>query len=316
MANAGGGGTADRRCSHRLNAIATALACRTAKVAATLDSGDPPLGSLEGPLPPLRSFSVAELLPPGSQHAVSSSELPEFPAALPDDHPAVAQFRTLGYVAIPDALTGAALGRVVETFCRGQPRAEAVWRTVTRDQSQRAFLAGDSEQTVQQYFDLPREDVMDDIEAWNSGAWGGFLVTQLADDFDAYMLALNNALVMPLLLALVGPALHLMEAGARTVLPQPPEFVQKHGPYTTWHRDYGNEGLRRPIGPVSDYCRCKCFLMLSDTEDEGGPLGLVPGSHLWRAGTPPPKYLDGIDMVSLPGHVKCAVPAGGMILFE
>jgi hypothetical protein len=247
---------------------------------------------------------------------VFPGELAEFPAALPDDHPAVAQFRKLGYVAVPDALTGPALDRVVSTFRRAQPRAEAVWRTVTQDQSQRAFLAGDSAETVQQYFDLPREDVTNDIEAWNSGAWGGFLVTQVADDFDAYMLALNNALVMPLLQALVGPALHLMEAGARTVLPQPLEFVQKHGPYTSWHRDYGNEGLRQPIGPASDYCRCKCFLMLSDTEDQGGPLGLVPGSHLWRSGTPPPKYLDGVHMASLPGHVKCAVPAGGMILFE
>jgi ectoine hydroxylase-related dioxygenase (phytanoyl-CoA dioxygenase family) len=166
-----------------------------------------------------------------------------------------------------------------------------------------------------QYFDLPREDVMDNLEAWNSGAWGGFLVTQLAEDFDAYMLALNNPLIMPLLQALVGSALHLMEVGARTVLPQPLEYVQKHGAYTRWHRDYGNDGLRRPIGPASDYCRCKCFLMLSDTEADGGPLGLVPGSHLWP-GTPPPEYLDGAHMASLPGHVKCAVPAGGMILFE
>ena len=79
----------------------------------------------------------------------------------------------------------------------------------------------------------------------------------------------------------------------------------------------GNDGLRRPIGMVdSDYCRCKCFLMLSDTAPEGGPLGLVPGSHLWRAGAPPAEYLEGSAMGSLPGHVKCAVQAGGMILFE
>ena len=80
----------------------------------------------------------------------------------------------------------------------------------------------------------------------------------------------------------------------------------------------GNDGLRRPIGMVdSDYCRCKCFLMLSDTAPQGGPLGLVPGSHLWRAGAPPAEYLEGSAMQgSLPGHVKCAVQAGGMILFE
>ena len=139
---------------------------------------------------------------------------------------------------IEDALSGAALERVVGTFRRAQPHAEAAWQAMTQDHTSRAFLAGDSKETVQQYFDLPREDVVDPIEAWNSGAWGGFLVTQRAEDFDSYMLALNNALVMPLLQALVGPALHIMEAGARTVMPQPLDYVQENGGYTSWHRDY------------------------------------------------------------------------------
>jgi hypothetical protein len=132
------------------------------------------LGSVEGIAPPLRSFTVAELLLPSSQPA-PSGEAAEFPtAALPDEHPAVVQFRRLGYVAIEDALSGAALERVVGTFRRAQPHAEAVWQAMTQDHTSRAFLAGDSKETVQQYFDLPREDVVDPIEAWNSGAWGGF----------------------------------------------------------------------------------------------------------------------------------------------
>jgi hypothetical protein len=42
-------------------------------------------------------------------------------------------------------------------------------------------------------------------------------VTQRATDLDAYMGVLNNPRAMPLLLALTGPCLHIMEAGARTV---------------------------------------------------------------------------------------------------
>jgi len=240
MAIAGAAGRRLRAVAAGLAAGEVALAPAAATTTADDDTTDPhpPLGSVEGIAPPLRSFTVAELLPPSSQPA-PSGEAAEFPtAALPDEHPAVMQFRRLGYVAIEDALSGAALERVVGTFRRAQPHAEAVWQAMTQDHTSRAFLAGDSKETVQQYFDLPREDVVDPIEAWNSGAWGGFLVTQRAEDFDSYMLALNNALVMPLLQALVGPALHIMEAGARTVMPQPLGYVQENGGYTSWHRDY------------------------------------------------------------------------------
>ena len=35
-----------------------------------------------------------------------------------------------------------------------------------------------------------------------------------------------------------------------------------------------------PIGsPGGDYNRVKCFVMLKDVEEDGGPLGLVPGSE-------------------------------------
>ena len=85
------------------------------------------------------------------------------------------------------------------------------------------------------------------------------------------------------------------------------------------HRDTGHSperGYNFPIGhPESDYSRVKCFVMLKDVHHDGGPLGLVPGSHLWPASGPGPQYL-GPDADKVPGHVKAAVPAGGMVLFD
>ena len=40
--------------------------------------------------------------------------------------------------------------------------------------------------------------------------------------------------VLPLLLALLGPALHICESGARTVVAPPPEQHIKDGGYTEW----------------------------------------------------------------------------------
>ena len=50
-------------------------------------------------------------------------------------------------------------------------------------------------------------------EAWNSGAWGGYLVTNEAADFDTYMDIHANPQVLPLLLALMGPAFHICRGG-------------------------------------------------------------------------------------------------------
>ncbi len=74
--------------------------------------------------------------------------------------------------------------------------------------------------------------------------------------------------------------------------------------------------MRLPIGtPGGDYNRVKCFVMLKDVEPDGGCLGLVPGSHQWKAGGPPQEFVGG-NMGALPGHVRCAVPAGAMIMFD
>ena len=109
----------------------------------------PPLGSIEGDAPPLRSFTSAQLWPNGQPAPAHGAEVPEFPVALPADHPAVQQFQQLGYCAIDDALSGAALERVQATFRRGQQRARGVWRSMLGDSQQKVFLAGDSKETAQ-----------------------------------------------------------------------------------------------------------------------------------------------------------------------
>eukprot|EP01045_Picozoa_sp_COSAG04_P025944 COSAG04_NODE_3501_length_2767_cov_25.537683_1_plen_452_part_10 len=253
--------------------------------AAADPEGHPALGTLEGPSPALRCWTVAELL--GEVAAALEAAPPaHFPDPLAADHPAVEQFRRWGYIAVTDAVAAAPLARNLAIFRSKQPLAREVWR-VAREAESRSPRAADM-----QYFDLPREDMGTTPEAWNSGAWGGFLVAQQAADFDAYAEVLANPRVLPLLLALAGPALHLMEVGARTVPAPPREEALASGGYTDWcvhpalrspassrpaeglaggrHRDFG-ESRRLPIGAAgADYNRVKCFAMLTDTEPDGG----------------------------------------------
>ena len=211
---------------------------------------DEPLGSLEGAHPRLRTFSAAQLVGGRQQfESTRSLEAASFPPALRDDHPAVQQFQRFGYLAITDMLTPAALARATTVFRAKQAKARAVWKVALAEDP---VVQADSE--AHQYFDLPREDMPITPEAWNSGAWGGFLVTKDAADLDSYMEMLANQRVLPLIQALVGPSLHIMEAGARTVVAQPREDALRTGGYTDWHRDYGSDGLRMPIGaPGGDY---------------------------------------------------------------
>eukprot|EP01052_Picozoa_sp_SAG31_P011534 SAG31_NODE_655_length_13127_cov_20.616058_4_plen_216_part_00 len=191
----------------------------------TEQAGHPPLGSLEGEEPALRTWTAEQL-----SIAVQSSQAPgTFPAALGEGHPAVAQFRKWGYIAITDAVDAETLERIQCVFHKHQPRARAVYdASMTVDDSHQ------NHHTYSQMFDLPREDMEVGPEAWNSGAWGGYLVTKEASDFDAYMDVLANARVLPLLMALVGPSIHIAESGARTCIAPPHEKALLEGGYTEW----------------------------------------------------------------------------------
>jgi hypothetical protein len=116
---------------------------------------DPVLGSLEGASPALRCWTVAQL---GTASQTGRAPA-EFPDALPGTHPAVAQFRKYGYVAVMDAVHPAALERIRAAFKAKQPHARAVYE---------ASIAADDEageehrasRTYSQMFDLPREDMV------------------------------------------------------------------------------------------------------------------------------------------------------------
>ena len=292
--------------SHRRLSAVAAQVCASAEV---VIQPPVPLGSIEGAAPSLRAWSVEQL---GTRIEGDVPPPAEFPLALPGDHPATEQFRKYGYIAVTDAVAPAALRRNIAVFKEKQIIARQVYETsLAEDPSHQQH------RTYSQMFDLPREDMEIGVEAWNSGAWGGFLVTKKSADFDAYTEILANPQILPLLLSLVGDKIHIMEAGARTVPPPPPAKHQAEGGYTEWHRDYGSQPDPKPIGidnGDNSYNRVKCFVYLKDVHEDGGPLGLVPGSHLWEA-RPPPEF-SGANMTKLPGHVKCAAPAGAMLLFD
>ena len=294
----------------------------------------PPLGSLEGEHPSLRTFSVAQLGTGRTAGADEEGEAAAFALPLPDSHPAAVHFREWGYCVIHDALGPDALARVARTFHSKQAHALAVWQALERQQPVKIPAGPDADpgavrhakRLVEEvtlatrgqpppFYDLPREDMGACPEAWRSGANGAFLVTRESSDFDNFMGALANPRVLPLLGTLLGPRLALMEAGARTVVAPTRDHALESGGYRHWHRDYGGDGARLPINhPDGDYSRVKCFLMLKDTAPDGGPLGLMPMSHRWQ-GNAPAEY-QGARSAELPGSVKLAVPAGAMCLFD
>ena len=98
------------RVNRRLRALAGHVAAKG--VAAQDIEGPPkhpPLGSLEGDAPSLRTWTVAQL---GTE---TLGGVPaNFPGPVAQDHPAVAQFREWGYIAIVDAVAEEPLKRIQE----------------------------------------------------------------------------------------------------------------------------------------------------------------------------------------------------------
>jgi ectoine hydroxylase-related dioxygenase (phytanoyl-CoA dioxygenase family) len=260
---------------------------------------------------PARTWTAAQLR--GGSDAAGSAQ--GFPAALPASHPAVVQFQRRGYLIISDGCDTPALARAQAAFTARLPAARRVFRrglAARLDAKKREW---------RMHFDLPYEGPISAAstafpEAWMSGAHGGFLVTRQRAGFQAFWGALANSRLFSLLLALLGQRLHILSADARTVPAPPRREAVENGGFTSWHRDHSGETRRLPIGAAgSDFARLKAFTMLTDTLPDGGPLGLMPGSHLLQAAKPPPAYADG-NAGALPGHVKAAVPAGTVVLFD
>ena len=112
----------------------------------------PPLGSLEGPTPALRAWTVAQL---GTESADGRAPA-DWPAALAAGHAAVEQFRKFGYVAITDAVHPAALARITAAFKKKQAHAHSVYETSMAADTE-AGEAHRASKTYRQMYDLPRE---------------------------------------------------------------------------------------------------------------------------------------------------------------
>jgi hypothetical protein len=85
--------------------------------------------------------------------------------------------------------------------------------------------------------------------AGNSGAWGGYLVTNEAEDFATYMDIHANPQVLPLLLALMGPALHVCEAACACAAKNATAFgLRRRSASRRWRVWAGVGGCGRPEG--------------------------------------------------------------------
>jgi hypothetical protein len=91
--------------------------------------------------------------------------------------------------------------------------------------------------------------------------------------------------------------------------------------YTYWHRDHPDPSN----WPYPARRNIKMFLYLSDVAEDGGPLGVVPGSHRLKAGPwetlrasfKSSMTLDAdLPQEAMPNHYKFAAPAGTALLFD
>ena len=190
------------RSSRRLHTLAAHVTAEAEPAPA-----HPPLGSLEGPSPLLRTWSVAELGGAELERCGGDGEAAAFPEPLATSHGAVEQFRRFGYVAVPDAVAPAALARATAVFRRKEPKARAKWtERLVEEETPKDNISNF-------YFDLNREDLAEGVEDIGSC---GYLLTE-PESLAALMEPLANPRIMPLLLALVGPGIHIAESNARRV---------------------------------------------------------------------------------------------------
>lgn len=255
-----------------------------------------------------RLHNLAGHLPVAASRTAAASLLTdvESPAAPVEDivvtraHPAADAsveekldfFRESGYVRVEDALTGEALRQTQAEFTEGQELMRPSWEAAKAGEELR--VDGHLMENVPtEWFDIPR----------------------YAELGSASLDLMSNEKNLEILTELVGPDLALSQIQARTLPPQAEEFTSTQGGYAGWHRDQPMPFYEQP----SRSLRVKCFVYLFDTPEDCGCTSVVPGSHRWNFAAGDPLYdgkYNGVQMMTMPGHVKAAVKAGTSMIFD
>ena len=198
------------------------------------------------------------------------------------------QFRTDGFLLLPDALVDIGLERVRDAYKRVSRQTEAEWRqAIAADSSKGVYGLGEA------------AHVMPDLYQYDP------LFLDLA----------NNPVAIPILEAVVGPDLQLTEMIGHNH----PAGTNAH---IEWHRDWP------PWSHPTQILKAKVFYYLDDITDDMGPFSVVPGSHTWPDDPPGssnsfaegPSSTEapytGTSLENMPQMQKLAAPAGTAIIWN
>ena len=199
-----------------------------------------------------------------------------------------AQFRTHGYLLIPDALADIGLLRLRETYERVRQQTQGAWRkAIAADNGKGVYGLGEA------------AHVMLDLYQYDP------LFLDLA----------NNPTIIPIAEAVVGPDLQLTELVGHNH----PAGTAAH---IEWHRDWP------PWSHPTQILKAKVFYCLDDITDDMGPFSVVPGSHnrpsdppgsvnsfSAEPGTQTPLYT-GAQLENMPEMKKLTAAAGTAIIWN
>ncbi|MEZ4622855.1 MAG: phytanoyl-CoA dioxygenase family protein [Caldilineaceae bacterium] len=186
----------------------------------------------------------------------------------------VRQFHEEGYVLLEDALAPFGLDRVRTAYEAIQRTTEPAWRAmVASGVYQGGYGHGPDAHTMNNIF-----------------------------DYDPIFLDLaTNPLTMPLLEAVVGPNLQVMEMVAHC-------HHAGTNAHTAWHRDWP------PYRHPQYILKATAFYFLDDQTEDMGCFAIVPGSHK-RDADPPRADYTGANLEKMPGLKKMMGRAGDVLLW-
>ena len=198
------------------------------------------------------------------------------------------QFRTEGYLLVPDALADIGPQRVRDAYEQVRAQTEAQWReTVAADTGKGVYGQGTAAHVIPDLY-----------------------------QYDSLFLDLsNNPAVIPILEAVVGLDLQLTEMIAHNH----PAGTDAH---IEWHRDWP------PWNHPTQILKAKVFYYLDDITDDMGPFSIVPGSHIRpddppgsansfaeNPSTQAPCYT-GSALENMPQMKKLTAPAGTAVIWN